>query len=71
MADVAAERPRRWMDVMHIGAIAAVASLIYLPSTTNPLRQWEHLLIVLLAKAPQFAHSPFWYLAHFRIGFFD
>src|SRR2546426_11464586 len=53
MVDAVAERPHRWMDVLHIGAIATVASLIYVPSMTNPLRVWDHHIILLFAKAPQ------------------
>lgn len=52
-----------------MGLVAAVTGLIYGPSTSNPLRLWDHHAILLLAKAPQFGADLFWRLFHFRIGF--
>src|SRR5438105_15242915 len=54
--------------VLPLAAIAAAIALIYAPSITNPLWLWDHHVILLLAKAPHFAHGLFWRLVHYRIG---
>jgi hypothetical protein len=53
----------------HIAAIVAAAVVVYLPSFGNPLRLWDHHVMLLLAKAPQFRSDLFWHLVHYRIGF--
>ncbi len=58
-----------WITLAHIGAIVAAAMTVYLPSFGNPLRLWDHHVIMLLAKAPQFGGDLFWRLVHYRIGF--
>ena len=55
--------------VLPLAAIAAAIGLMYGPSITSPLWLWDHHVILLLAKAPQFAHGLFWHLVHYRIGF--
>jgi len=55
--------------VLPLAAIATAIGLMYAPSITNPLWLWDHHIILLLAKAPQFAHGLFWHLVHYRIGF--
>jgi hypothetical protein len=57
---------RRWLPA---AAIAALVAIVYVPSVTNPLRLWDHHVILLLAKAPQFADGLFWHLFHYRVGF--
>lgn len=63
---------KRFLDrltLAHIGAILAAAVIVYAPSFSNPLRLWDHHVILLLAKAPQFSEGLFWRLVHYRIGF--
>ena len=56
-------------DLLYAGVIAAAIALVHGPSIGTPLRNWLHLAVILLAKAPQFADGLFWHLVHYREGF--